>query len=340
MPLVSLMFVAVTLPAEAPATQPVGGPGREALWSGTFRWRCGPPLIAPADRPADPCHAIKDPSIVRFDGRWHVFCTIRSRTRTHQIEYLSFPDFDQTARARRHVLTCHDGFFCAPQVFYFTPQKRWYLIYQAVLEQGAGMFPAFSTTTDVSDPGSWSRPAVLTDRKPEGGRWIDFWVICDRRRAYLFFTSLDGRMWRAQTDLGQFPRGWSKPELALRGDIFEAAHVYSLKGMKQYLAVIEAQDGGRRYYKAYLADALEGPWRPLADSRRKPFASPLNVIDSGEHWTDSISHGELLRAGHDEHLEVDPNHLTFLFQGVSDKDRVGKPYGDIPWRLGLLEAIP
>jgi hypothetical protein len=54
-------------------------------------------------------------------------------------------------------------------------------------------------------------------------------------------------------------------------------------------------------------------------------------------WTDNISHGELLRADYDQMLEVDPANLRFLFQGVSEKDRDGKPYGQIPWRLGLLE---
>ena len=29
--------------------------------------------------------------------------------------------------------------------------------------------------------------------------------------------------------------------------------------------------------------------------------------------------------------------LRFLFQGVSDRERQGKVYGEIPWRLGLLE---
>ena len=54
-------------------------------------------------------------------------------------------------------------------------------------------------------------------------------------------------------------------------------------------------------------------------------------------WTDVISHGELLRSGYDEKLEVDPADLRFLFQGVLDKDRQDKSYGEIPWKLGLLE---
>jgi hypothetical protein len=44
-----------------------------------------------------------------------------------------------------------------------------------------------------------------------------------------------------------------------------------------------------------------------------------------------------LRIGRDEKLEVDPANLRFLFQGVLEKDHQGKPYGEIPWRLGLLE---
>jgi len=56
-----------------------------------------------------------------------------------------------------------------------------------------------------------------------------------------------------------------------------------------------------------------------------------------EPWAESISHGELLRDGHDQRLEVDPARLRFLFQGVTDRDMKGKKYGEIPWRLGILE---
>jgi hypothetical protein len=36
---------------------------------------------------------------------------------------------------------------------------------------------------------------------------------------------------------------------------------------------------------------------------------------------------------------VDPNKLMFLFQGVTDQDKAGKKYGEIPWRLGVLTAV-
>ncbi|MBI5393691.1 MAG: glycoside hydrolase [Verrucomicrobia bacterium] len=310
------------------------------LLSGNFVWTCSTPLVAPANRPEDPCHSVKDPTLVQHNGRWHLFTTIRSVKRTHQIEYLSFADWAEADKAQRHVLRLSDGYFCAPQVFWFRPHRKWYLICQvAEPSRKPALQPAFSTTTHISDPASWSKPELLYAQHPANVKaWIDFWVICDEAKAHLFFTSNNGLMWRAETKLADFPRGWTQPQVVLRGDIFEASHTYRLKGLDKYLTLVEAQDGRRRYYKAYLADRLDGEWMPLANTREKPFAGRANVRDSGPHWADSISHGELLRAGCDERLEVDPTRLRFLFQCVLDEQMAGKKYGEIPWRLGILEA--
>ncbi len=129
--------------------------------------------------------------------------------------------------------------------------------------------------------------------------------------------------------------------MAIQDDIFEASHTYKLKGLDKYLTVVEAQGGhGWRYFKAYVADRLDGEWRRLAATEDKAFASMQNVHQTGARWTDSISHGELIRAGYDQRLEVDPEELRFLFQGVADRDSQGKNYGEIPWRLGILELRP
>jgi len=315
----------------------------ESWAGGNFRWTASQPLVSPAARPADPCHSVKDPSIVRFNDRWHLFSTIRSQKRSHQIEYLSFNDWTNANAAKRDLLTVTNGYFCAPQVFYFTPQQKWYLIYQASdTNRPVALQPVFSTSTNIADPASWTTPRFLYDRHPASVKgWIDFWVICDDANAHLFFTSNNGLMWRPQTKIEDFPRGWSDPAIVLRDDIFEASHTYRIKNRQQYLTVIEAVgENGRRYYKAYVADRLDGEWKPLATSPGKPFASAANVRFAGEAWTDSFSHGEMIRSGHDEKLEIDPANLLFLFQGVSDTDRAGKRYGDIPWRLGLLTLAP
>jgi hypothetical protein len=335
-PLSRRQFLAASAVGLLPATSSADDP-LPPLLSPPYLWSLSRPLISPANHPADPCHAIKDPSVVFHDGKWHLFSTIRSQKRTHQIEYLAFADWQKADASPRHVLTLTDGYFCAPQVFFFTPHKKWYLVYQvANKDRKPQLQPAFSTTTDLADPASWSKPTLLFEKDPEGVTgWIDFWVICDATHARLFFTSLDGRMWRADTKLADFPHGWGKPQVVLKADIFEASHTYKVKDRESYFTFIEAQAGDRRYFKAYSAEKLDGEWKPLADTRDAPFAGAANI--GKDPWTDSVSHGELLRTGTDERMEVDPSDVRLVFQGVSDADRKGKKYGDIPWRLGLLQ---
>ena len=311
------------------------------LLAGQFKWTVSLPLIYPARRPPEVVYSVKDPTIVHCQGRWHLFCTIRGQKRSHQIEYICFEDWKGANAAKRYVLTLSEGYFCAPQVFYFTPHKKWFLICQVSDEsRKPSLQPAYSTTSDIAEPNSWSKPVLLFSKQPDNvNAWIDFWVICDAARAHLFFTSLDGQMWRSETKLTDFPGGWSQPTVVLRGDIFEASHTYYLKGLDKFLTVVEAQADGRRYYKAYLAETLDGEWKPLAATKDKPFAGPANTTPTGTQWTDSFSHGELIRDGFDQTFTVDPNNIRFLFQGVSDQDMAGKKYGEIPWRLGILTAV-
>ena len=333
----TLAAIASTLGAgdgPAAASRPSG-----QLLTGRFQWRISQPLIAPVQRKGELDYSVKDPSSVFHEGKWHLFVTVRGREKSHRVDYLSFDDFSGADTAKRHTLSASDGYFCAPQVFYFAPQKKWYMICQAANDTWQPKYQAaYATTTTLADPKSWSKLRPL-GAKPGGGKTgLDFWVICDAKHAYLFFTTLNGQMWREQTPLANFPAGWSEAKLALRGDIFEASHTYRLKGMDRYLTLVEAQGGrGWRYYKAYLADRLDGPWQSLAATKDRCFASMANTAPAGQRWTDCISHGELLRAGTDQTLEVDPKNLRLLFQGVLNRDRAGKPYGKIPWRLGLLD---
>jgi len=331
-----LLLVGLTLLGAARSTWAVD-PAGSAL-PDKFSWNSSPVLLRPADRPEDPCYSVKDPTVVRFQDRWHVFMTIRSQKRSHQIEYVSFADWADAGQAERHVLTMCDKYFCAPQVFYFTPQKKWYMTLQVTdPSRKPALQPAFATNSDLSRPDGWTKPELLYAEHPDTvPGWIDFWVICDAESAHLFFTSNNNKFWHAQTKLSDFPRGFDKPRVVLQDDLFEASHTYKLKGRDEYLTVVEAQNGLRRYYKAYTATKLAGDWKPLAASRDNPFASSANVRFTGDHWAESISHGELLRTGCDERLEVDPDHWQFLYQGATDAEMRGKPYGQIPWKLGLL----
>jgi endo-1,4-beta-xylanase len=52
-----------------------------------------------------------------------------------------------------------------------------------------------------------------------------------------------------------------------------------------------------------------------------------------------VSHGELIRDGIDQTLTMDPRNLRFLFQGMLDKDKSGRGYGQFSWRIGLLTPV-
>ncbi len=312
-------------------------------WSDGFappsHWYYSAPLIAPEARKEESSRAQKDPTVVFHEGRWHVFATVKLPGRS-AIEHCSFSDWKDANASRRTLLNISDSdYFCAPQVFYFRPHKKWYLVYQMGVPNAKKMWVAYSTTDEINDPDSWTRAKPMLDAGPTDPRVVgglDYWIICDEKKAHLFFTSLNGKMWRMWTDISQFPRGFDHCEVALQAKVFEASHTYRVKGTDKYLTLIEQK--GRRYFKSYIADALSGPWRPLADTEAKPFAGMNNIQPAigVQPWTDNVSHGELVRASNDETLTIDPTDWRFIFQGMMEKDKKEKGYGSLQWRIGML----
>jgi hypothetical protein len=325
-----IVFCLAQVPAEEPTANSVQIP---RSWSYTA------PLVTPENRDTEPSHAQKDPTIVFHGGRWHLFMTVKLPSRS-AIEYCSFENWNEADASPRQLLAISNSdYFCAPQVFYFTPHQKWYLVYQMGVAGSKKMWVAYSTTANIADPNSWAMAKPMLDGGPGDPRVVgglDYWIICDDARAYLFFTSLNGKMWRLWTHLHDFPNGFDDCQVALDAKIFEASHTYRVKGTGKYLTIIE--EDGRRFYKAYIADSLDGPWRGIADTAEKPFASWRNVrpAEGAALWTDNISHGELIRHSNDQTLTIDPNHWQFLFQGMLDRDKSRKGYGQFQWRLGLL----
>jgi len=284
--------------------------------------------------------SVKDPTIVRYDDKWHVYATTADTNGNWSMVYLSFADWADAANAKPYYLDNNPnlrGYHCAPQIFYFRPQKKWYLIYQS-------QPPQYSTADDLSKPETWTKPESFFGAKPASAArlWIDFWVICDERNAYLFSTGDDGRLYRSRTKIENFPKGMSDPEIAIQGprnDVFEGGMTYRIKGTGTYLTLIEAI-GPARYYRAWTSDRLDGEWTPVpdADTFLKPFAGINNVVfQSGvKAWTRDISHGELIRDGYDETPTIDPDNLQLLYQG-HDPASDPRPYNLLPYQLGLLK---
>lgn len=161
---------------------------------------------------------------------------------------------------------------------------------------------------------------------------------------YLFFTGDDGNFYRSRTTYAEFPQGFERPVIALRGTretVFEGSFTYRIKGVDKYLTCVEALSP-TRYYRAYVADTLDSEWYPVEgfDTFEKPFAGIHNVTfeEGVDPWTGQVSHGEMIREVNDERMILDPDNLMFLYQGIADADNRGD-YGRLPYKLGLLRAV-
>lgn len=343
---VCLIVVAFPVTACSSSGGGAGGGDRCEL-APSLQWNSTGVLIAPISDATHNLVAVKDPTVVRFNDRWHVYASSVSTTGAYNMVYTSFADFGEAGSAPLYYMdntTGFDTYVAAPHLFYFRPQKKWYLLYQS----GP---PMYSTADDPADPSKWTPPAPFFATQPatvaqNGGGWLDFWVICDAASCHLFFTDNHGRWYKSKTSIAEFPAGFGEPVVVMQdanaGRVFEASNVYKLNGTNQYLAIIEAFDqtsSGRRYFRSWIADSLEGPWLPWQASGSYPFAGERNTAFDGTPWTLDISHGEAIRAGYDETLALDPCELRYLYQGADPMADNGGDYNKIPWRLGLLSQV-
>jgi endo-1,4-beta-xylanase len=315
----------------------------------SFAWSSTGAVLAPKSDAAHSLVAIKDPSVVYFGGAWHVFVSTVDASGAYSMAYISFPDWDHTADATFAYLDQTPtlrGYHAAPEIFFFAPQSKWYLVFQS----GP---PQYSTNDDLTNPAGWTapkpfypagEPPTVTATKGAKGGWLDFWVICDDSNCYLFFSDDNGHWYRGQTTVASFPSGFADPAVVLRDDanptrLYEASNVYKMDGTGKYLAIVEGYDADsnyHRYFRSWTADTLDGDWTPLADTFAMPFASTADVTFTEQPpWTADISHGEMIRDGYDQQLGIDTCHLQYLYQGL-DPASSGLPYNSLPWRLGLL----
>ncbi len=295
-------------------------------------WLIEPPALLPGPPGSFDEVAVKDPSIVFAEGAWHLFYTARSRDE-YSTGYVSAPTLDGLQSATRYKLDLVTGqhrYACAPQVLYFEPQGRWYLIFQT---REANYQPAFSTTKTISDPTSWSAPAHLI-KKDTSAKWIDFWVICDELKAYLFYTQAHNSVMVRSTNLNDFPHGWG-PSHEVLTDIHEAVHLYKVQGRDQYHMIYELKDGLTRSFGLAAAETLTGPWTKVTD--RYATGNQLQFAGDTTLWTDMVSHGEIIRTGYNQKLEYDPNNCRWLIQGTLEKNLKGLRYEAFPWKLGIIK---
>lgn len=294
-------------------------------------WRVETPVLSPGEMGAFDEKAVKDPSVVFFGGRWHVFYTARGNGE-YTTGYVSAATLDDLNAAPRHELKQIRGrnsrYACAPQVFFFEPQGLWYLICQT---RDANYQPVYSTTKTIDQPDSWSPPQALL-QKNEDAKWIDFWIICDEDTGYLFYTRDHREVVVRTTSLDAFPRGWSEGQVVFDG-VYEAVHVYKVQGRDEYHMIYELNERGVRSFGLTRADHLTGPWEKVTNTYAT--GPRLSYEKDVARWTDLVSHGEMLRSGYDQRLEYDISCPVMLIQGRGG-NTAGMPYPDLVWSLGLI----
>jgi len=268
-------------------------------------------------------YAAKDPTIVYSGGKYHVFYTGANQSGGWQMLYTSASTIDGLKNApRTYMSKIGESYFCAPQVFYYEPKGLWYLVYQDGTH-GA----AYATTTNISDPNSWSGPKSFGI---SGNMGWDYYVICDDSNAYMYNTPSDGsgKIYMRKTSLANFPNGWGSSTVAAT-DAFEGSEVYKSRADDKYYMLVEDMKDGR-YYELWSSSSAGGPWSKVSEK----WAWRGNLTYNADKWTTNVSHGELIRSGVNQKLEInDINRVDFLIQGTTN---MSGDYQKIIWDLGLI----
>jgi hypothetical protein len=268
-------------------------------------------------------YAAKDPTIVCSGDKYHVFYTGANQSGGWQMLYTSASTIDGLKNASRTYMSrIGESYFCAPEVFYFEPDGLWYLVYQDGT-YGA----AYSTTTNIGDPNSWNGPKSFGI---SGNMGWDYFVICDDTYCYMYNSpdNSDHNIYMRRTDIGNFPSGWGSPSVAV-SDTFEGANIYKcLSDGKYYMTVEDMKDG--RYYELWSSSGAGGPWSKVAEK----WAWRGNISYNADQWTTNVSHGEIIRAGTNQKLEInDIDRVDFLIQGTTN---TSGDYHNIIWDLGFI----
>ena len=323
------------------------GAGVSALYAQSiptsYSWTSTGPLISPKSDSTHNMIAVKDPSTVYYNGQYIVYASSVNSAGDYGMEYLHFTSWSQAGAATPYFMDSNpnigSGYHTAPQVFYFAPQNKWYLIFQS------GQ-PQYSTNSDPTQPQNWTAPQNFFASQPSSvSNWIDFWIISDSSNVYLFFCGDNGNFYRSSTSLANFPNGFNTPVIVYTDsefNLFEADNVYTVEQTGTYLADIECiGSDGHRFFRALTATTLGGTWTALGDtaSLDTPFLGAHNVtFQSGvSSWTDDFSSGGAVIDGYDSTDPINLNNLTFLYQGDNPNNGASS-YNLIPWQLGLATS--
>ncbi len=335
------------------------------------KWTVSEPIFTAGSRGTFDAVAVKNPSIVYYKDKYHLFYTAKSEIHTNgqsrysiSCAYASAASFEKLNTAERFNIDSITGdMIIAPQIFYFEPQKRWFIIAHTkeIEANSSHLAPIYLTNPNIENVNGWSEITKIQTAKSDDSFWIDFWVICDDKNAYMFYSDQKGSVFRLECPLNTFPEGFSKskPELALHVNhmnekkawkMFEEVHIYYVKKENKYLALLEGAykhpakkgdvDARNRFIFGMTADSLNGKWERIEKGKNEFLADAANVfLENGDRMLyTQVSHPELIRSGYNQKLEIEDYNFTMLFQtfdGSIFPDTYN--YNELPWELLLMK---
>ncbi|MEN8139216.1 MAG: non-reducing end alpha-L-arabinofuranosidase family hydrolase [Bacteroidota bacterium] len=314
--------------------------------------------------------AAKDPSIVEYNGKYHLFYTAKSAdTINGKVNYKIGTGYtsaktieELNSSERIFIDSIVGGNVVAPQVFYFEPQKKWYLIAHTWVNGDHGdLEPIYMTNYNIEDVNGWSEIKVMDTHKTEKKFWIDFWAIQDKDEMYMFYADQKGALLYMKSSNEDFPNGFHKSESkvaftqtgvkdSLKWKMFEAAHVFYSKKDEKFIALGEGAyfhptrkwdvDARNRFIFAMVADSIDGEWTRYEGDKNDFFADAEDVYnaDGSKSKNSLVSHPELIRASYNQKLEIESiEEIQMLYQSF---DATNIPatynYNELPLKLSLM----
>jgi len=154
-----------------------------------FQWTSTGPLASPKSPPGHDFVSLKDFTCVHWNNLFSVYATVYDQSvKGWNMVYFNFTDWPQASAASQfYMQSSPTKGGVAPTLFYFTPKKEWVLTYQ----WGA----TYSTSSDPTQPQAWSAGKPLLTGGPPGA--LDYTVICDSQKCYLFFAGDNGNIYQS-----------------------------------------------------------------------------------------------------------------------------------------------